>query len=86
MNETAMVIQSKRTVGRPAIPFDRRISPLRVFLKNGLIRRLEQAAPDFATAHTDFAEMVIERGLDALEYDQTPVEADPAVTYPLPQE
>jgi len=85
-------IMPKRGVGRPPIPFDEKVSPLRVFIKNGLIRRLESVAPSFETAHSDFAEKVIERGLDALEHDQTSdfpsdgTNLDHAVTYPMPQE
>lgn len=86
MQTTTNTPAQKRPMGRPPIPFDVKKSPLRLFLKNALIRRFEQAAPNFLTVHSEFAEMVIERGLDSLEHDQTlpsqyGTNLDHAITY-----
>ncbi len=77
----------KRTVGRPPIPFDLKIGKLNLNVPNGLIRRFEMSAPSHELAYTRFAELVIERGLEALEHDQTanfPIDGtqvDHAITY-----
>lgn len=74
MIETASAKPIKRTVGRPPTPHEKKIAKLNAYVTNGLISRLEKAAPSFEEAYSTFCELVITRGLDALqqeEFDQT---------------
>jgi hypothetical protein len=81
MNETASANPIRRSTGRPPLPFKKKIGKLNLYVTNGLIDRFESAAPSFELAYSKFAEMVIERGLDALEHDQTTSEQPTPKTY-----
>ena len=95
MRTTANNTVEKRPQGRPPLPIDEKRLPLRFYPKIALIRRFEEAGRErgYTTEQliTNFGEVVIERGLDSLEHDQTlPAQygtnLDHAVTYPTIQE
>jgi hypothetical protein len=74
MSETATANLQPRRVGRPPTPFDKKVSKFNLNITNGLIRRFEAASPNWESTYTTFAELVIRRGLDAIqqeEFDQT---------------